>query len=48
MNFGEAWKEFMGECNKETAFGMLDFFYEQGGSKHIVAISLLSNTRFRG
>ena len=22
----------MGECNKETAFAMLDYFYEQGGN----------------
>jgi aryl-alcohol dehydrogenase-like predicted oxidoreductase len=32
MNFGDAWKGFMGECNKETSFGMLDYFYEQGGN----------------
>lgn len=32
MNFGEAWKEFMGECNKETAFQILDYFYEAGGN----------------
>lgn len=32
MNFGEAWKEAMGECTKETAFAMLDYFYEQGGN----------------
>ncbi|EON60945.1 hypothetical protein W97_00155 [Coniosporium apollinis CBS 100218] len=32
MNFGDAWKEFMGECNKETTFAMLDFFYENGGN----------------
>jgi len=32
MNFGESWKEFMGECNKETAEEMLDFFYENGGN----------------
>lgn len=32
MNFGDAWKDFMGECNKETAFAMLDYFYEQGGN----------------
>lgn len=24
MNFGNAWKEFMGECSKETAFEMMD------------------------
>lgn len=32
MNFGDAWKEFMGECNKDTTFEMLDFFYENGGN----------------
>jgi aryl-alcohol dehydrogenase-like predicted oxidoreductase len=32
MNFGDAWKEQLGECNKETAFAMLDYFYEQGGN----------------
>lgn len=32
MNFGENWKEALGECTKETAFEMLDFFYESGGN----------------
>jgi aryl-alcohol dehydrogenase-like predicted oxidoreductase len=32
MNFGEAWKATLGECSKETAFSMLDYFYEQGGN----------------
>lgn len=32
MNFGEAWKESLGECTKETAFAILDHFYEQGGN----------------
>jgi aryl-alcohol dehydrogenase-like predicted oxidoreductase len=32
MNFGEAWKASLGECSKETAFAMLDYFYEQGGN----------------
>ncbi|KAM0716889.1 hypothetical protein Q7P37_006741 [Cladosporium fusiforme] len=32
MNFGEAWKGFMGECSKETSFAMLDHFYENGGN----------------
>lgn len=32
MNFGDAWKGFMGECNKETTFGILDHFYENGGN----------------
>ena len=32
MNFGDAWKDSLGECNKETAFAMLDHFYSQGGN----------------
>ena len=32
MNFGNAWKDFMGECSKETAFEMLDYFYSQSGN----------------
>ena len=32
MNFGNAWKDFLGECSKETAFEMLDYFYAQGGN----------------
>lgn len=32
MNFGDAWKNALGECNKETSFAMMDFFYESGGN----------------
>jgi aryl-alcohol dehydrogenase-like predicted oxidoreductase len=32
LNFGEAWKGFMGECNKQTTFEILDHFYENGGN----------------
>jgi len=32
MNFGDAWKGFMGECDKEATFGILDHFYENGGN----------------
>ncbi|KAF2659161.1 aryl-alcohol dehydrogenase-like protein [Lophiostoma macrostomum CBS 122681] len=32
MNFGDAWEDFMGKCDKDTTFGMLDYFYEQGGN----------------
>ncbi|KAF3762191.1 Aldo/keto reductase [Cryphonectria parasitica EP155] len=32
MNFGEVSKEAMGECTKETAFSILDYFYSQGGN----------------
>lgn len=32
MNFGDAWKDFMGECNKDTVFDILDAFYKAGGN----------------
>lgn len=32
MNFGEAYKAGMGECTKDTAFEILDYFYSQGGN----------------
>jgi len=32
MNFGTAWTGILGECSQETAFEMMDFFYEQGGN----------------
>ncbi|KAK4986184.1 hypothetical protein LTR50_005476 [Elasticomyces elasticus] len=32
MNFGEAWKDFMGTCDKKTVFEILDYFYDQGGN----------------
>ncbi|KAI0889229.1 norsolorinic acid reductase [Annulohypoxylon maeteangense] len=32
MNFGEAWKELMGTCDRKTVEEILDFFYEQGGN----------------
>ncbi|KAI4202434.1 MAG: hypothetical protein LQ346_001992 [Caloplaca aetnensis] len=32
MNFGKAWEQLVGKCDKETSFGMLDFFYENGGN----------------
>ncbi|KAK9686388.1 hypothetical protein K7432_015179 [Basidiobolus ranarum] len=32
MSFGEAWKQRMGECSKETAFEILDYFVSQGGN----------------
>lgn len=27
-----SYRDFLGECNKETSFGMLDFFWENGGN----------------
>jgi len=32
MNFGEAMKNVLGECTKETAFEIMDHFYSQGGN----------------
>ncbi|TPX13113.1 uncharacterized protein E0L32_006539 [Thyridium curvatum] len=32
MNFGDAWKSYMGECDEQTTEKILDFFYEQGGN----------------
>ncbi|KAI1130095.1 aldo/keto reductase [Nemania abortiva] len=32
MNFGESWKDFMGECGKEQTFEILDAFYDLGGN----------------
>ena len=32
MNFGDAWKGILGECTKDTAFGILDHFFSAGGN----------------
>ncbi|KAE8420036.1 NADP-dependent oxidoreductase domain-containing protein [Aspergillus pseudocaelatus] len=32
MNFGDAWKDRMGECSKETTFQILDRFFDKGGN----------------
>lgn len=32
MNFGDAWKDFMGECDQKSTNEILDFFYESGGN----------------
>lgn len=32
MTFGEAHKARYGECTKETAFSIMDYFYSQGGN----------------
>ncbi|KAI0168835.1 norsolorinic acid reductase [Hypoxylon sp. FL1284] len=32
MNFGNNWSDFMGECTKEQAFGLMDAYYEMGGN----------------
>jgi hypothetical protein len=32
MNLGTAWKQFMGGVEKEEAFKLLDYFYDQGGN----------------
>lgn len=31
MNFGNAWKDYMGACDQNTTDSILDFFYENGG-----------------
>lgn len=36
MNFGDAWKGFMGECDKKSSFEILDFFYENGELPNII------------
>ncbi|KAJ5233064.1 sterigmatocystin biosynthesis dehydrogenase stcV [Penicillium chermesinum] len=32
MNFGDAWKSWMGECGKEQSFAILDAFFKLGGN----------------
>ncbi|RAL16336.1 aldo/keto reductase [Aspergillus homomorphus CBS 101889] len=32
MNFGDAWKSFMGECGKKSVFEILDAYYQAGGN----------------
>lgn len=32
MNFGDAWSDMMGKCDKKTVFEILDFFHQQGGN----------------
>lgn len=32
MNFGDAWKDYMGSCDQKTVDGLLDFFYENVGA----------------
>ena len=32
LNFGNAYKDILGECNKDTAFQILDYFYDHGGN----------------
>ncbi|KAF2493230.1 aryl-alcohol dehydrogenase [Lophium mytilinum] len=32
VNFGTAWNQLLGECTKESAFAMLDYFYSLGGN----------------
>ncbi|KAK6852402.1 norsolorinic acid reductase [Apiospora arundinis] len=32
MNFGNAWKDFMGACDQQTVEKILDFFVHQGGN----------------
>jgi len=32
MNFGDAWTSWMGSCDKDTTFSILDYFYDNGGN----------------
>ncbi|EXK27417.1 hypothetical protein FOXG_02647 [Fusarium oxysporum f. sp. lycopersici 4287] len=32
MNFGDAWRDWLGDCSKDEAFRILDFYYENGGN----------------
>ncbi|CBX89962.1 hypothetical protein IAQ61_003512 [Plenodomus lingam] len=32
MNFGDAWEESMGKCDKKTTFEILDYFHKMGGN----------------
>ncbi|KAJ5356019.1 hypothetical protein N7517_010628 [Penicillium concentricum] len=32
MNFGDGWKQRLGECNKDVSFQILDAYYENGGN----------------
>ncbi len=32
MNFGNAWKPFMGACDQKSTEEILDFYYDQGGN----------------
>lgn len=32
MNFGDAWEDFMGKCDKKTSFEIMDYFFDQGGN----------------
>ena len=45
MNFGNAMKDYFGACSKETAFEILDYFYEQGGNFIDTLLSLSAPLR---
>jgi aryl-alcohol dehydrogenase-like predicted oxidoreductase len=32
MNFGTAWRDHLGDIDKETVFNILEYFYDQGGN----------------
>lgn len=32
MNFGDAWKSFMGVCDQKTCEELMDYYYEAGGN----------------
>ena len=49
LNFGNAYKDILGECSKDTAFQILDYFYDQGGNfidtsvTHLLTPEIMSN-----
>ena len=45
MNFGNAMKDYFGPYSKETAFEILDYFYEQGGNFIDTLLSLTTPLR---
>ena len=45
MNFGSALEDYFGACSKETAFEILDYFYEQGGNFIDTLLSLSTSLR---
>lgn len=44
MNFGDAWKDYMGACDQKTTESILDFFYDNGGKLAWRLPLLLSST----
>lgn len=45
MNFGTAWEEYLGKCDKETSFAMMDHFFGQS-SAWSATLSLTQSASF--